>query len=93
MGFNLFAGKVVVSHAYAHIFDLGSPVEVGGLQIHTGDLLHGDRHGLLTIPKPVAADLPAAAERLLSTEKQIIAFCESGDFSLDKLREVIQRSG
>lgn len=92
MGLHLFAGKVAVSHAYAHIFDYGSPIEVGGLQIHPGDLLHGDRHGLLTVPRLVAADVPAVAERLRCKEEKIIAFCESGDFSLEKLREVIQES-
>lgn len=90
MGLHLFAGKVAVSHAYAHIFDYGSPIEIGGLQIHPGDLLHGDRHGLLTVPKSVAADVPAAAERLRKAEERIIAFCESSDFSLEKLREVLK---
>ena len=30
MGFHMFAGNVAVSHAYAHIFDFGSVVKVGG---------------------------------------------------------------
>ena len=30
-GFQMFAGNVSVSHAYAHIFDFGGPVKVGGL--------------------------------------------------------------
>ncbi|HEY6272972.1 MAG TPA: RraA family protein [Terriglobales bacterium] len=92
MGVHLFAGKVAVSHAYAHIFDFGSPIEIGGLQVHAGDLLHGDRHGLLTVPRLVAADVPAAAEKQRRAEETIIAFCESGNFSLEKLREVIQQS-
>jgi 4-hydroxy-4-methyl-2-oxoglutarate aldolase len=92
MGLHLFAAKVAVSHAYAHIFDFGSPVEVGGLQVQAGDLLHGDRHGLLTVPRLVATDVPAAAEKQRGAEEKIIAFCESGNFSLEKLREVIQQS-
>lgn len=92
MGLHLFAGKVAVSHAYAHIFDFGAPIEIGGLQVHTGDLLHGDRHGLLTVPRLVAGDIPAAAEKLQRQEQQIIAFCESDNFSLEKLRDVIKGS-
>ena len=91
-GLHLFAGKVAVSHAYAHIFDLGAPVDVGGLQAHTGDLLHGDRHGLLTVPKQIAANVPGAAGRLRKAEEKIITFCESSDFSLERLREVIRES-
>ena len=91
MGLSLFAAKIAVSHAYAHIFDVGSPVEIGGLQIQTGDLLHGDRHGLLLIPKLIAGDVPAAAGRLRKAEEKIIAFCQSSNFSLEKLRELIQQ--
>jgi 4-hydroxy-4-methyl-2-oxoglutarate aldolase len=90
MGLNLFAAKLAVSHAYAHIFDVGSPIEVGGLQVQPGDLLHGDRHGLLTIPKLIAGDVPAAAEKLRKSEERIVAFCESSDFSVEKLREVLK---
>lgn len=92
MGLHLFAGKVAVSHAYAHIFDFGSPIQVGGLQVVAGDLLHGDRHGLLTVPKVIAADVPAAAEKLQKAEERIIAFCESADFSLEKLCEILSHS-
>jgi len=90
MGLHLFAGKLAVSHAYAHIFDFGSTIEVGGLGVSAGDLLHGDRHGLLQVPKLIAADIPAAAEKLQKSEERIMAFCESGEFSLEKLRQVLQ---
>ncbi len=91
MGFHLFAGEVTVSHAYAHIFDLGATIEVGGLTVEPGDLLHGDRHGVLTVPKDIAAEVPAAAARLRETEDRIIAFCQSEEFSVDKLREVLKQ--
>lgn len=92
MGLHLFAGKVAVSHAYAHIFDFGAPIEIGGLELRPGDLLHGDRHGLLMVPRLIAADVPGAAAKLAKAEQRIIAFCESSDFSLDKLRDLIQQS-
>jgi 4-hydroxy-4-methyl-2-oxoglutarate aldolase len=49
--FHLFAGNVAVSYAYAHVFDFGSTIHVGELEVRPGDLLHGDRHGLLNVPK------------------------------------------
>lgn len=90
MGLHLFAGTIAVSHAYAHIFEYGSEIEIGGLEIHPGDLLHGDRHGLLTVPKSVAADVPLAAETLRQGEEKIISFCRSPEFSLERLREVLK---
>jgi 4-hydroxy-4-methyl-2-oxoglutarate aldolase len=50
-GFQLFAGGVSVSHAYVHIVEFGAPVEIGGLKIQSGDLLHGDLHGVQSIPR------------------------------------------
>ncbi len=89
-GLQLFAGNVAVSHAYAHIFDFGSNVRVGGLEVHPGDLLHGDRHGLLNVPKDVAGDISPAAARLQQAEQKIIDFCRSKEFSLDKLRHELK---
>jgi len=93
MGLRLFAGSVAVSHAYAHIFDGGEPIEVGGMEVHPGDLLHGDRHGIVKIPIEVAAAVPSVAESLRKSEQRIIDFCRSSSFSLEKLNEVIKDLG
>ncbi len=61
MGIQLFAGNVAVSHAYAHIFDIGAVISVGGMEVRPGDLLHADRHGVLTIPAEVAAKVSGVA--------------------------------
>ena len=90
LGFKLFAGSVAVSHAYAHIIEFGEPVEIGGLKIHSGDLLHGDLHGVLTIPLAVAAEIPAVAARILQEERELMEFCGSPRFSLDALSERIE---
>jgi len=87
--FQVFAGSIAVSHAYAHFIDFGTPVEIAGLKINPGDLLHGDRHGLVAIPPHLAADLPAVAARMKEKEQRIITLCNSTDFSLERLREVI----
>ena len=91
MGIQLFAGNVAVSHAYAHIFEIGAVIKLGGMEVRPGDLLHGDRHGVLTVPAPVAAKIPDVARGLQQTEQKIIDFCRSRDFSVAKLGEVIKR--
>ncbi len=92
-GFQFFAGNVGVSHAYAHIFEFGSPVEVGGLKIKPGDLLHGDRHGVLSIPPEIAAEIPAVAAAQYERERKVIGLCRAPNFSVEKLREVIRDLG
>jgi 4-hydroxy-4-methyl-2-oxoglutarate aldolase len=84
-GFHLFAGSVAVSHAYAHIVTLGEAVEVGGLTVQHGDLLFGDRHGVLAIPPELVAALPDTASRLLAEERDLIDLSSSPRFSLDAL--------
>jgi len=53
-------------------------------------LLHGDRHGVLTVPAAIAANVPAVADRLQRAEQKIIDFCRSRDFSVAKLRDVMK---
>lgn len=90
LGFPVFAGSVAVSHAYAHIFEFGSTIKVGGLEVKPGDLLHGDQHGVLTIPKGIAAEIPATAAKLRESEKKVIDFCESKEFSVNRLRQIME---
>jgi len=90
MGLPLFAGNVAVSHAYAHIFDFGAVVTVGGLEVKPGVVLHGDRHGLLTVPRETIREIPTVAEKLRLTERKIIDLCRSEDFSIEQLRKVTQ---
>lgn len=88
-GLQLFAGSVAVSHAYAHVVEFGLPVEVGGLKVHPGDLLHGDRHGVHAIPPSIAGDIPSVAEELIAKERALIDLCKSRNFSLDNLASAI----
>ena len=90
-GFHYFAGALAVSHAYVHIVEIGQAVEIGGLKIQSGDLLHGDCHGVQSIPLDIAAEVPAAAAEIAAKEQAIIALCRSPDFSLEKLRAAIAR--
>jgi len=91
-GFHYFAGSVSVSHGYVHIVEFGQPVEVGGLAIRSGDLLHGDLHGVQAIPVSLAALIPAAAARIVAREQSLIALCRSPDFTLERLRAFLAQS-
>jgi 4-hydroxy-4-methyl-2-oxoglutarate aldolase len=90
--FQLFAGSIAVSHAYSHLVAIGGEVEIGGLKIKPGDLLHGDRHGVLSIPLEIAAGLPAVAGKILDRERGLIALCRSPEFSIEKLREAVRQT-
>lgn len=88
--FQMFARGLSVSHAYAHIFDFGGTVEVGGLKVQPGDLIHGDRHGVQTIPLEIADKIPAAARRITDKREQLIGLCRATNFSLERLRAAMR---
>jgi regulator of RNase E activity RraA len=91
LGFQVFTDHVSVSHAYTHIVEFGTPVEVDGLEVHSGDLLHGDQHGIQSIPLSIAGQIAAAAAHVAAKKKAIIALCQSPEFTLEKLRAAVAK--
>jgi regulator of RNase E activity RraA len=91
LGFAVFSGSVAVSHAYAHLIEFGDPVEIGGLLIKPGELVHGDLHGVQTIPLSIAAAIPGKAAEVLKQERELIGLCRSPDFSLDRLEQELRK--
>ncbi len=91
MGFQLFAGGPAVSHAFAHLIDFGGAVEVGGLTVLTGDLLHGDQHGVLNVPQQIAGEIPSVVNQMAGQRREIIEFCTSPKFSVEGLRDLIKQ--
>lgn len=89
LGFQIFAGSICVSHAYVHITKFGEPLEVGGLKVKSGDLVHGDLHGVQTIPSEIAEKIPPVAAEIIKRQNILIDLCHSKDFSLERLRAAI----
>jgi regulator of RNase E activity RraA len=71
---------------------MGGVVKIGGMQIKSGELLHGDVHGVQSIPIGIAARVPAAAAEIVRREEEIIALCQSAEFSLEKLRKIVSKN-
>ena len=60
---------------------------MGGLVVKPGDLIMGDKHGVLSIPQEIARDLPKAAQLVEDWERPVINFCKSKEFNLEGLKE------
>ena len=54
----------------------------------TGDLLHGDKHGVTNIPFELADRIPDMVATIADYEEKTISLCQSPDFSLEALKEV-----
>jgi len=87
LGFHFFSSCVSVSHAYVHLVEVGVPIKVGGLEVKPGDLIMGDKHGVISIPLEIAPDVPKAAQMVEDWERRVINFCKSEKFDREGLKE------
>jgi regulator of RNase E activity RraA len=77
-GFQMLAAAIVPSHAFVHVVDYGTEVNVAGMAARSGDLIHADRHGAVVVPIDQIDAMQAAADKLAATEARIIAAAKSG---------------
>ena len=85
-GFQMLAGRVIPSHAYVHVVDFGRPVDVAGMRVRDGDLIHADQHGAVVIPHEVAAGVRAAADQVIRRERVIIEAARQPGFDFARLK-------
>ena len=86
-GFPVIAGGVGPSHRFVHVRAIGEPVNVLGLTVRQGDLVHADRHGAVVVPPEVLPALGAAIERLFASERLVLGPARAEGFGIEALRE------
>ncbi len=91
IGFHFFSSYISVSHAYVHLTEIGIPVKVGGVVVKPGDLIYGDKHGVILIPQDIAKEVAKATQLVEDWERPVINFCKSKEFSLEGLKKVYSR--
>ena len=77
-GFQMLAGSIAPSHAFVHVVDFGGSVNIHGMAVRSGDLIHADRHGAVVVPLNTIDAMKDAAPKLAAKEAQIINSAKSG---------------
>ena len=77
-GFQMLAGSIAPSHAFVHVVDYGTNVNIHGMAVKSGDLIHADRHGAVVVPPETIDGMKAAADKVAAKEAQIIEAARSG---------------
>jgi len=85
-GFTMWADRVGPSHAFVHVVDFGRSVNVAGMRVSDGDIVHADQHGAVVIPADVAGKVKAAAQLVARRETVIISAAQQTGFNVDVLR-------
>ena len=76
--FPCFTNGTVCAHGYCQIVQVGIPIHVGGVMVHVGDLLHGDRNGVTTIPVEIAAQVARSCGDYMAAEQVVLDYLRSG---------------
>ena len=86
LGFHYFMRYPVVSHGNFSIVDVNQPIELDGQVVNPGDILHGDRNGIVIVPDEVLGGLADAVAGIREREAAQLAYMRSPEFSLAELK-------
>jgi len=71
-GFPVVAGSIGPSHGFVHVRSVNQPINIFGMNIKSGDLVHADRHGAVVVPTDVIDDLETSILKMQQTERLIL---------------------
>ena len=87
-GFQVFAPGTVVAHGVPRFVEIGVTVNICGMTVRPGDLLHGDANGLLVVPSEIADKIAKQAHQVWEREGKVVNYLKSDDFTLEGLKEI-----
>jgi 4-hydroxy-4-methyl-2-oxoglutarate aldolase len=86
LGFACFASSTIASHGYSRIIDVNVEVQVGGLSIRPGDVLHGDANGVTTIPRDLVSEVALGCQKFMDAEALVLDYARAGAPTVEGLR-------
>ncbi len=81
-GFSVFAMGHVVQHTKLVWSGLYEPVQMGGITVRTGDILHGDVDGVMVVPKECWGKIAKACRINMDFEKKAHVALRQSCFSI-----------
>lgn len=85
--FPAFTSGTTCAHGYCHTPTIQVPVEVGGLLVNPGDLLHGDCNGVSSIPHEIASEVAQLCGPFMEAEAILLDYLNGGDLTPAGLAE------
>jgi len=82
-GFPVVAGSIGPSHGFVHVRSVNQPINIFGMNIKSGDLIHADRHGAVIVPTDVIDDLETSILKMQQTERLILDPARKKGFDFD----------
>lgn len=85
-GFQGLAGKIGPSHAHVRVTGHGGTVEVHGMTVRDGDIVHADCHGAVVVPPEAVLKLPEVIDLIARREAVMLTAARAEGFDFAALR-------
>jgi regulator of RNase E activity RraA len=90
--FQCLAAMLSPSHAWVQVVDFGGQLEVLGMTVSDGDIVHADLHGAIVIPRAALEKMPEAIDLMARREKVILDATKQPGFGIAALRDALAAS-
>ena len=88
--FHAFARGRVIHHTALRVRSINQPVEVGGVVIRPGDVIHGSVEGVIKIPKTCLEQLPERAAKMRALEHEAHFIMRQPDIPVRQKPEMVR---
>jgi regulator of RNase E activity RraA len=73
--------------------EINSPVSVGGIVVHAGDIIVADLNGVVVVPRDTAEDVVERLQRKRAAEADYTDAVARGDFDNSWVDRILDESG
>lgn len=85
-GFQVVAGSVGPSHAFVHVVEIATPVEIFGMSVSDGDFIHADRHGAVVVPPDILPKLSDSLKKMQDAEQLVLGPAREPGFDFERFQ-------
>ena len=90
--FQVLAGLVAPSHAFVHVSQWACEVNIKGMVVKDGDLVHADRHGAVVVPLTAVRGVLKSLDLMLRREAVILEAARRPGATVNDIKNAWKRS-
>jgi regulator of RNase E activity RraA len=91
VGFAAYSRGKTIHHGPLRFRAAGTPIEIGGITVRPGDVIHADSGGVIRIPSGCLERLPGEAARMVEFEREAFEVLVRTDVPLTEQRRGIEQ--
>jgi regulator of RNase E activity RraA len=88
--FAAYSRGKTIHHCHLRFRSPGEPVDVGGITVRTGDIIHADGGGVIRLPATCVAELPERAVQMVAFEREVHQMLRRADIPVGEKRGLVQ---